>query len=283
MPDNSQPTEVVKLDLSVGSVHTLMVDGVPHVVLKPAIEELGLDFRTQLRKLKTRSWAVVGEQPTTGADGKTYGMKVVPQRTFMMLLATINENNIDPAKRPVLIAFQGETADAIEAYWTKGGAVNPAATEEQLSELQLRIEHQRRQMRMLDAKAEAELLRTLDGHVDGHWLDEELQAVVAVGRGIARQIPEAERTLVPETYFLERGCTRDEAWRHRGQFGKYLKAAFVLEHGAEPPQDVRRINGRDTATHVYYERDRQLFDQVWSRWYAHRLPGQPSVFGDGAA
>ena len=127
MPATAQSAEIVKLDLSAGSVHTVMVDGMPQVVLKPAIEELGLDFRTQLRKLKTRSWAVVGERPTTGADGKTYDMKIVPQRTFLMLLATINENNVDPAKRPVLIAFQNETADAIEAYWTRGEATNPRA------------------------------------------------------------------------------------------------------------------------------------------------------------
>jgi hypothetical protein len=146
----------------------------------------------------------------------------------------------------------------------------------------LKVEHQRRQWRLEEARSEAELLRTLDGHVDGTWLDEELQAVVASGRGLVRQVPVQERTLVPETYLMDRGCTRDEGTRHRSQFGKYLKAAFVLEYGSEPPQDVRRINGRDAVTHVYYERDRKLFDQVWDRWYAHRLPAQPSVFDGGA-
>jgi hypothetical protein len=111
--------EVVKLDLTAGSVQTILVDGKPQIVLKPAVEELGLDYSTQLAKLRKRSWAVVGQSPTTGSDGKTYEMAVVPVRTFLMLLATINENRVAAPHRRTLIAFQNETADAIEAYWTQ--------------------------------------------------------------------------------------------------------------------------------------------------------------------
>ncbi|KPC95424.1 hypothetical protein ADL27_09215, partial [Streptomyces sp. NRRL F-6602] len=57
-------SEVVKLDLSSGSVHTVLVDGQPHVVLKPAVEDLGLSYPAQYRKLQTRTWASVAQTAT---------------------------------------------------------------------------------------------------------------------------------------------------------------------------------------------------------------------------
>jgi hypothetical protein len=119
-PSSTEPREVVKLDLSAGSVHTILIDGRPHVVLKPAIEELGLAYSPQLRKLKSRSWGVVTETVTTGADGKSYEMAATTVRSFLMLMAGVNEHRVAELVRPVLVAFQNETADAIEAYWTRG-------------------------------------------------------------------------------------------------------------------------------------------------------------------
>lgn len=120
-------SKIVKIDLSSGAVCTVLIDGKPHVVIRPAIEELGLSYPRQYRKLKGRSWAVVAQAATTGADGKTYQMDVVPLRTFLMLLATVNENRVAEHARPTLVAFQNETADAIEAYWARGLAQDPEA------------------------------------------------------------------------------------------------------------------------------------------------------------
>lgn len=125
-----EPRQVVQLDLSVGSLHTVLIDGQPHVVLRPAVESLGLDWKNQHEKLKTRSWARVVQQTMQlpgEAQARTYSL--APVRTFLMLLATINENRVAESARPTLVAFQNETADAIEAYWTQGGAVNASYVE----------------------------------------------------------------------------------------------------------------------------------------------------------
>lgn len=105
----------------------LVVDqqGRPHIVLKPAVEHIGVDYSRQRQKLKGKSWAVMGVAPTTGADGKTYEMVTVDVRTFLMMLATIDERRVNDQARPILIAYQSEIADVIEAYWTKGYAENP--------------------------------------------------------------------------------------------------------------------------------------------------------------
>lgn len=104
-------------------------DDKPHVVLKPVIEGLGLDYWTQVEKLRGKSWAVTRQSLATGADGKTYQMVTVDVRTLLMLLATIDENRVAPAVVPKLIAYQAEVADAIESYFTQGAAINPRATE----------------------------------------------------------------------------------------------------------------------------------------------------------
>jgi hypothetical protein len=122
-------SEIAKLDLSHGSIHTMLIDGQPHIVLRPAVEDLGLDYSAQLKKLKTRTWGTVVETAMVAEDGKLRQMAVVPVRTFLMLLATVNENRVKDEARPVLVAFQSETTDAIEAYWTRGAATNPRVVE----------------------------------------------------------------------------------------------------------------------------------------------------------
>ncbi|MEV0220806.1 phage antirepressor N-terminal domain-containing protein [Streptomyces sp. NPDC050704] len=143
MTTPSQPAEVVKLDLSAGSIHTKLIDGQPHVILKPAVDDLGLAYSPQLRKLKSRSWGVVTETVTTGADGKAYTMAATTVRSFLMLMANVNENRVADDVRPTLVAFQTETADAIEAYWTRGGAIKPNAPLPQLDVLKEQVESQR--------------------------------------------------------------------------------------------------------------------------------------------
>lgn len=118
-------SDLVHIPFHGGEVLAVAKDGRPHIVLKPAVEHIGLDYSGQLQKLRRKSWAVVGETPTTGADGKTYLMVVVDLRTFLMLLATIDENRVSTEARDVLVAYQNEVSDVIEKYFTQGYAFNP--------------------------------------------------------------------------------------------------------------------------------------------------------------
>jgi hypothetical protein len=118
-------TEVQSFDFHGDRVLLVNVSGKPHIVLRPAIDALGLSYARQFRKLEGRSWATVALAATVGADGKARDMVVVDVRTFLMLLATVDENRVAEHVRPKLIAYQAEIADAIEAYWTQGRAFNP--------------------------------------------------------------------------------------------------------------------------------------------------------------
>lgn len=101
------------------------IDGVPMVALKPMCDAVGIDYSTQLRKLKTRSWATVGQRPTVAEDGKVRHMVMIDRRTMTMWLATLDENRVSAEARPTVVAFQAEAADALDAYFHAGQAINP--------------------------------------------------------------------------------------------------------------------------------------------------------------
>jgi phage antirepressor YoqD-like protein len=120
----STSTEIVHVPFHGTDLLTIEVDGKPHIFLRPAVEAIGLDFSSQLAKLRSRSWACVGSCPMQlPGDGQSRSYTTVDVRTFLMLLATVDERRVAEHVRPLLIAYQSEVADAIEAYWTDGVAV----------------------------------------------------------------------------------------------------------------------------------------------------------------
>lgn len=118
-------SDLIHIPFHGGEVLAVMESNKPRIILKPAVEHIGLDYSWQLKKLKAKSWATVGETPTVGADGKVREMASVDVRTFLMMLATIDEKRVAPEAKDILVAYQSEVADVIEAYFTTGQAINP--------------------------------------------------------------------------------------------------------------------------------------------------------------
>lgn len=102
-----------------------LIDGVPHVSLRHACDSLGINYTTQLDKLRRRSWATVPLWGSVAADGKRRQMAMMDRRTMTMWLATIDENRVSEEARPVLIAFQAEAADVLDAYFNQRSVVAP--------------------------------------------------------------------------------------------------------------------------------------------------------------
>jgi hypothetical protein len=244
--------QVAKLDLSAGTVHTVLVDGEPHIVFRHAVEAIGLDYSAQLRKLRDRSWANRREVATVAADGKVRQMAVVDEKTFLMWLATVNEMKVAPEVRPVLVAYQSETTDLVRDYWTRGGAVNPRATADQLDAIIGR------------AKAQAEVLRVLDGIVDSAWLDAKARHVAARALGEEPEIDPTQRPLTVGEYLEDKGVTGEALRSLSTTFGKRLKRAYRDRYGAEPGTVDRFVSGALRPVAAYTEQHRSLFDAVWS-------------------
>ncbi|MFD7109090.1 phage antirepressor N-terminal domain-containing protein [Streptomyces microflavus] len=271
MPASStSPREVVQLDLSAGSIRTTLIDGVPHIVLKPAVEELGLDYSTQLAKLRTRSWASVGQSPMQmPGDDQVRNLIVVPIRTFLMLLATINENRVKASARPTLVAFQNETADAIEAYWTQGGAINPRASEEQLDSLIAR------------AKQQAEVLSILSGIVSPVWLEAKGRLVAARALGEEPEVDPLDVSLYVPDFLKGLGLKRKQIESVQSWFGRRaVTVCAELNIDAPEKRQSDLPNGTVRETKAWTERHRPVFELTWARHYAADFPTQtflPSI------
>lgn len=268
-PSSPESQQVVKLDLSAGSINAVVIDGLPHIVLKPAVEEPGLSYPAQYRKLKSRSWATVAQAATVAEDGKVREMDVVPVRTFLMLLATINEHRIPEEHRETLVSFQNETADAIESYWTQGGAINPRATEDQLDSLISR------------AKQQAEVLSVLSGIVSPVWLETKARLVAARALGEEPDVDPLDVPLYVPDFLKALGLKRKDVESAQSWFGRYA-AAICTELRIEPPQERQSElpNGQVRKTKAWTERHRPVFELVWARHYAHKFP---SLFDLGGA
>jgi hypothetical protein len=268
IPDQS--TKVVKLDLSAGSIDTVMVDGEPHVVFRPAVEAIGLSYPAQLRKLKDRSWASRCDIATTGADGKTYRMVAVDVRTFLMWLATVNETKVADEVRDTLIAYQQETTTAVNAYWTEGGAINPRATEEQLDSLISR------------AKQQAEVLSILAPIVSPDWLETKARLVAARALGEEPEVDPLDVPLYVPDYLKSKGLKRREIESVQSWFGRRAAALYEAEHGEKPGKRQSDLpNGSVRETYAWTERHRPVFEETWDRYYADQYPTTLTL--DGAA
>ncbi|HCG46504.1 MAG TPA: hypothetical protein DEV68_05935 [Corynebacterium flavescens] len=125
----SLPVKVASIPFHGTDVQSVEVDGEPYVVFRPLVETLGLGYGSQTQKLTGKSWASVTKIVTVGADGRNREMTVINLKTLTMWLATLDENRVNETSRPLVIAYQNEVAEAIEAYWTKGGAINPRVSD----------------------------------------------------------------------------------------------------------------------------------------------------------
>lgn len=245
-------TEIATIPFRGNELQSVLVDGEPRIVFRPVVESIGMDYSTQLAKLRNRSWASCRAIPTTGADGKTYNMITVDMPTFLMWLATVNEARVGAEVRPLLVAYQTESSSVITDYWTKGGAINPRATEDQLAAIISRAEGQ------------ARVLALCAGLVDPKWLEAKTRHVVARALGEEPELNPTDRPLTVGEYLADRGVTAEGQRAISSNFGKKLKAAFRREHDREPGVSDRFIDGALRPVAAYTEADRPLFDEVWA-------------------
>ena len=169
-----------------------------------------------------------------------------------MLLATVDASRVSQVVRPKLIAYQAEVADAIEAYWTKGVAINPRTTPDQIAAAL--HEHQ---LRMLAMARDANL-------VDPAWLEAKTRHVLARTLGEEPEVDPGQRPLTVSEYLEEKGIRGAQLRELAPDFGKRLKSEYRFEHGCNPPIVPRFVDGGQRRVCGYTEAHRSLFDAVWS-------------------
>ena len=89
------------------------------VAVKPVCEILGVNYTTQVEKLKAHPifGSVIPLRGTTGADGKTYQMLCIPLQFFPGWLFSINPDNVKEDARENLIKYQLECNKVLFDYF----------------------------------------------------------------------------------------------------------------------------------------------------------------------
>ncbi|QDH93742.1 anti-repressor Ant [Corynebacterium phage StAB] len=250
-------SSIVTIPFHGNQVQAVDVDGTPHVVFRPLVESIGMDFASQYRRLNGKSWATIVKTTTVGADGKNRDMTVIDVRTLTMWLATIDENRVSDEARPLVVAYQSEIADVIESYWTQGGAINPRADEHQMNAL------------IFQARAQMELAQAARGLIHHDHLEARARIILARGLGEAPELDPASRPLYAQEFLREKNLSKKQMAAKAGVFGKRLKKAYVEKHGREPEKyDLNVSNGQVRRVNGYTEADRPLMEKVWDTYFA---------------
>lgn len=239
-----------------GSSLPLYTDGKKLVAMKPIVEHFGLDWSGQLAKLKGKSWAGMEKfaMPSAGGTQEVVG---IDRRTLTMWLATLDENRVRTDKRDELRAYQSEAADALDAYFHKGGAINPRATEHQANAL------------IFQARAQMELCQAAQGLIHPDHLEAKARVILARGMGENAELDADRRPLYTADFLKGKNLSTKRTKSVAGVFGKRCKAAYIERHGVEPGKyPLTLSNGQTRDVLAYTEADRDLLEQVWTDYYA---------------
>ena len=107
----------------------------PYVPMKPIVEGMGLDWKSQLNKIKSRFRKGMVEI-TIPSKGGEQSMLCLQLRKLSAWMLTIYPNKVKSEIRDKVIQYQEECDDVLYQYWTTGQAINPRklSVMEQLNE-----------------------------------------------------------------------------------------------------------------------------------------------------
>lgn len=131
-------TQLTSVPFHGQSLLATLVHDVPHVAMKPICENIGLDWKSQHRKITThpvlKQVMVMMTTTSLGKDGKTYtiDMLMLPVKFLHGWLFSIDSNRVKPEIRERLVEYQTECFDVLANHFMP--KANETNTSGQLSE-----------------------------------------------------------------------------------------------------------------------------------------------------
>lgn len=105
---------------------TAMAAGVAYVAMKPIVENLGMSWSTQVRKLMADKGKFnCVHMNMVATDSKLRDVLCLPLKKLNGWLFSINPEKVRADIRDKLIQYQEECFTVLHDYWNKGGAENP--------------------------------------------------------------------------------------------------------------------------------------------------------------
>jgi hypothetical protein len=280
LPDR-QPAEIVRVPFMDGFIETVLIEDEPHVLIRVTLTAMGLDADSQLKKLKRKSWgSTVVTAVQVPGDDQAREMAAVNLDTWSMLLANIDEHRVSEAARPLVVDYQRKSARALRDFWTKGGAINPAASLEQVESLRSQLDGVER-AQLARERLSAMGVAKQFGLVNSSYVEAMARTELARMNGEEPDIDPADITITCDEFLSGRIAASDMA-SARTRLGKTVAALYRARYGNDPQKIKRPINGVHRDVAVYTHRDLDLFDTAWAEVGRH-YDVQSSIELGGAA
>lgn len=116
--------EVVAVKFYDDTLITLEKDGEHYVAVRPIVENMGLDWKVQHRKLMDNPKFNCGHMTTVAKDGKIREVLCMPIKKLNGWLFSINPEKVRADIRHIVEQYQEECFTVLHDYWHKGVAVN---------------------------------------------------------------------------------------------------------------------------------------------------------------
>ncbi|WP_321865743.1 phage antirepressor N-terminal domain-containing protein [Paraburkholderia tropica] len=115
----------VKVPFHGAELYVVEHNGQPYTPMKPIVDAMGLDWKSQHAKLAANDgrWGMV--IITIPSAGGLQQMAAIPLRKLFGWLASIHVGKIRAALRETVARYQNECDDVLWQYWNDGIAMNP--------------------------------------------------------------------------------------------------------------------------------------------------------------
>ena len=121
-------------------------------------------------------------------------------------------------------------------------------------------------------EARMRVLKAAEGIVDAEWLAMKARMVVAKAFDEEPEVDPAERPLYVPDFLKAKGLKKKQIVSAQSWFGRRVAALYEAAHDERPGKRTEdTASGSVRETYAWIERDRPLFEEVWTRWYAEQF------------
>lgn len=104
------------------NLYLVECDGQPYVPMKPVVEGMGLDWKTQHRKMVAKFSCMVEMTIQLPGDTQNRAVTCLSLRKLPAWLYSVQPGKVSPEIRDKVIAYQQECDEVLWQYWTTGTA-----------------------------------------------------------------------------------------------------------------------------------------------------------------
>ena len=227
------------------------------ISVRRVCEALGIDRKTQQRKLQNCHWATGVMMTLVDPNGRYRDAFMIDLYSLPIWLVTISPNKVSDHIHDRLVLYQKEAAKVLANHF-----FNKASRQIPMTEIK-RIANTR--------EASSIYIGHLNqsGIVSHPYLMRYIEHSLALIEGAE---PPPGPRLIDVSSFLEgKGINKNIIRRYAPKFGKIVKKLYVEKHGTAPQKAFRFVNGSERLINSYTEHDLPLFEQAFDFMFGEFL------------